>query len=296
MTMLQWALKAQARGLHIFPVTPRGKTPYPASGYRDQAGVYHGWGETATRDADRIRYFWTNVDPNANIGVACKPSGLLVVDLDVPKEPGKLSGTPWEYMHTVYGQVVTGEELWDEIQYQNGGQVDTYSVRTGSGGIHKYFQWPEHWGQQSQASIVKGVIDVRGNGGQYGGYVLAEGSVTEAGPYESVGIPRGPQIAPEWLRQLVTPKPRIVRPRPVGILQPSAVSWSGLVDSVRNAGEGNRNNALLWAARAMCGDGASEQEAKDTLGPAARAAGLGDFEIERTIESGYRVQRQKEGR
>jgi hypothetical protein len=46
----------------------------------------------------------------------------------------------------------------------------------------------------------------------------------------------------------------------------------------------------------MCEEGATEQECKDTLGPAAAGAGLGDMEIERTIESGYRVQRHKEGR
>ena len=45
----------------------------------------------------------------------------------------------------------------------------------------------------------------------------------------------------------------------------------------------------------MCSDQATEQEAKDTLGPAAQEAGLPYFEIERTIESAYRIQRQKEG-
>ena len=103
-------------------------------------------------------------------------------------------------------------------------------------------------------------------------------------------------LPPEWIRHLVAEKPVVKPKRFTGIRQPGAISWSGLVDSVRNAGEGNRNNALLWASRAMCGDGATEQEAKDTLGPAASEAGLGAFEIERTIESGFRAQRHKEGR
>ena len=298
MTMLQHALKAQARGLHIFPVKAGDKVPHPAAGYRDQAGNFHGWGETATNDINMIIHFWTQVDPDANIGVACKPSGLLVIDLDVAKEDWNLRGTDWAYLHDAYGPRVNGEDLFDEMTFKLGGgrTVETYSVRTGSGGTHLYFQWPEYWGQQSQASPVKGVVDVRGNGGQWGGYVLAEGSVTDAGPYYHLFNGHGPQIAPEWIRQLVTPKPKIQTPRRVsGIRQPAAVSWSGLVDSVRNAGEGNRNNALLWAARAMCSDGATEDEAKKVLGDAASSAGLPYFEIERTIESAYRIQRQKEG-
>lgn len=289
MTMLQHALKAQARGLFIFPVAAGDKTPHR---------TVRSWGQQATSDINQILHFWTNVDPAANIGVACKPSELLVIDLDVAKTDWNLRDTEWAYLHDAYGPRVDGEDLWDEMTFKLGGgqEAATYAVRTGSGGTHLYYQWPEHWGQQSQASPVKGVVDVRGNGGQWGGYVLAEGSVTAAGQYYHLFNGHGPQIAPEWIRQLVTPRPKIVTPRRVtGIQQPAAVSWSGLVDSVRNAGEGNRNNALLWAARAMCSDGATEDEAKKVLGDAAADAGLQYFEIERTIESAYRIQRQKEG-
>jgi hypothetical protein len=302
--MLQAALKAQSRGFHIFPVAPSLKVPHAKAGYRDAAGDFHGWGETATNDINQIIHFWTQVDPYANVGIACKPSQLLVVDLDKAKEPWNLRGTEWAYMHDAYGQFVHGEDLIDEIAYKAcvelggsgpAGFKDTYTVRTGSGGLHLYYRWPAHWPQASQASPVKGLIDVRGNGGQWGGYVLAEGSVTDSGKYEVVrGIQ--PTLPPPWIRQLVTEKPKIVTPRRVsGIQQPHAISLSGLVDSVRNAGEGNRNNALLWAARAACSDGVTEEEAKKVLGDAAASAGLQYFEIERTIESAYRIQRQKEG-
>lgn len=292
MSMLDHALKAQARGLHIFPVKAGDKVPHPDAGQ---------WGMTATNDRNMIGHFWSNVDPHANIGVACKPSELLVIDLDIPKEPWKLRGTEWEYLHSGYGPYVSGEDLWDEMIHKladgyPSGPSFTYSVRTGSGGIHLYFQWPHFWPKISQASPVKGVVDVRGNGGQWGGYVLGEGSRTAAGPYVRMENQRGPGLAPEWIRKLVAERPAQPKiHRPTGIRQPGAVSWSGLVDSVRNAGEGNRNNALLWAARAMCSDGAPERECIDTLGPAAEDAGLGFQEIERTIQSAYRVQRQKEG-
>lgn len=293
--MLQHAIAAVQRGFHIFPVAAGDKIPHPASSFVDQAGEKHGWGETATNDLARVYDFWTRIDPHANIGVACKPSQLLVVDLDIPKEANKLAGTPYAYLHEAYGPMVTGADLWDELQYINGTMPDTYTVQTGSGGVHIYFQWPDYLPVTSQASPVKGVIDVRGNGGQFGGYVLAEGSRTASGLYTA---PYHTPIAapPLWVAKLVAQKPQ--QPtgrRPSGIRQPGALSWSGLVDSVRNAGEGNRNNALLWAARAMCTDGAPESEAQKVLGEAAESAGLGAWEIERTIESAYRIQRQKDG-
>lgn len=285
--MLNAALAAQQRGFHIFPVTPSFKTPHRLAG---------SWGETATNDINQIIRFWTKVDPYANVGVACAPSQLLVVDLDKAKEPWKLKGTEWEYLHGGYGPFVHGMELWEEMIFKLGGGrwPTTYTVRTGSGGHHLYYAWPAHWPKISQASPVKGIIDVRGNGGQWGGYVLAEGSVTGSGPYVGDDNAR-PGLPPEWLRHMVIEKPVVKVQRPQGLRQPGAISWSGLVDSVRNAGEGNRNNALHWAARAMCSDGATEQEAMDTLCPPAEEAGLHYPEVSRTIESAYRIQRHKEG-
>lgn len=294
------AMAAIRRGFYVFPVAAGDKVPHRMAGYRDLAGQYHGWGETASNSVGQVARFWADIDPDANVGIACKPSNLLVVDLDVPKEPGKLKGTRWEYLHAGYGDFVTGEQLWDEMVYALGeGDTyadQTYTVRTGSGGIHKYYRWDPSWPPISQASPAKGVIDVRGNGGQWGGYVLAEGSVTAAGTYEALYDAVGPQPAPVWLRQLVVEKPHQPKQgRPGGFRQPGAISWSGLVESVRQAGVGNRNNALVWAARTMCEEGATEDEALKTLGPAAGEAGLGDLEIERTVQSAYRTQRYKEG-
>lgn len=289
MGKLEAALSAADRGCHIFPVVAGGKVPHPLAG---------NWSETATNDRNRIGHFWTNVDPQANIGISCKRSGLLVVDCDMPKSEYLLRGTPLEYLHAIVGPNVKGEVVFDELRERAGGtdaDLDTYRVNTGSGGLHMYFSWPGHWPVASQASLVRGLVDVRSNGGRHGGYVLAEGSETNLGPYEHRA---GAEIElpPLWLRMLVVEKPAAPRPRgSQGLRQPGAVSWSGLVDSVQHAGVGNRNNALLWASRAMCGDGATLEEAKSTLGPAAAQAGLDDFEIDRTIESGYRVQQQKDG-
>lgn len=296
---LQAAMQAVQRGFHIFPVSPGLKVPHPAASYRDAAGRLHGWGETATNDPSRVIHFWTNVGPAANIGVACKPSQLLVIDLDKAKEDGNLRKTEWAYMHDVYGPRVDGEDLFDEMMFKAGvgslRTVDTYTVRTGSGGLHLYYWWPSHWPKISQASPVKGVMDVRGNGGEFGGYVLGAGSVTGSGGYTEENA-SNIQLAPDWIRKLVVERPPLPRVKgPLAIQQPHPVSWAGLIDSVRNAGEGNRNNALLWAARCMYSDHATVQACKDTLGPAAQQAGLPWYEIERTIESAYQIQQQKEG-
>lgn len=290
--MLSAALAAQARGFHIFPVARNAKVPHPAAGQ---------WGVTATNDMDAILNFWGRVDPYANIGVACKPSQLLVVDLDVAKEDWKLQGTEWAHLHAGYGPRVNGADVFDEMAFTLGGDhpgdLVTYEVMTGSGGLHLYYRWPASWPKISQASPVKGIVDVRGNGGQYGGYVLGEGSVTDAGPYlppYGSGVPIN--LPPQWIRLLVAEKPqqpKIVRPK--GLMQPGAISNSGLVTSVQNAGEGNRNNALVWAARTMCEEGSSEEECLRVLGPAAESAGLGIMEIERTVQSAYRTQRYKDG-
>ena len=289
--MLLHALAAVNRGFHIFPVTRNGKTPHQLAG---------AWGETATNDPNRVIHFWTKIDPHANYGIACKPSSLLVVDLDVAKEDFKLRDTEWAYLHAAYGARVDGIDLLDEMEFktstEQGTATDTYTVRTGSGGLHLYFQWPQSWPRISQASPVKGLIDVRGNGGQWGGYVLGEGCRTEAGEYEQVRS-QPISLPPQWIRQLVAekpPAPKIQRPK--GLRQPGALSWSGLAESVRNAGEGNRNNALVWAARTVCEEGGTENDAMASLGPAASDAGLGDTEIERTIQSAFRTQRYKENR
>lgn len=95
--------------------------------------------------------------------------------------------------------------------------------------------------------------------------------------------------APGWLIELCREKPK---PAPVKPLfrQPGHSSYSGLVNTVRLAQEGNRNNALLWAARSMCQDGVSDEEAYEVLVPAAVEAGQGEREARDTIRSAYRLQ------
>lgn len=154
-------------------------------------------------------------------------------------------------------------------------------------GLHLYFAWPEGV-QASQASPVPGLVDVRCNGGTQGGYVLAAGSETHKGLYvEENQLPIAD--APQWLVELCREKPKPAKVKPL-FSQASGGGYSGLRDTVRLAQEGNRNNALLWAARSMCEDGATQEECEDLLIPAGMEAGQSDRECRDTIRSAYRLQ------
>ncbi|WP_190329520.1 bifunctional DNA primase/polymerase [Streptomyces venezuelae] len=301
MNLIAHAVAAWQRGFTIFPCNPAG-TVCPQSGdiidkqpHLVQPGKPYKirWGEWATRDLDRIIAAWT-ASPVANPAIACGPSGLLVVDCDVAKGEYALKGTPFESLHDRLGPLVDGHDALREICKRCGGDFgelnDTFAVTTGSMGLHLYFRWPTGL-RASQASPVKGLVDVRGNGGQRGGYVLAAGSVTTKGPYVAEnGLPV--RDAPPWLVELCREKP--APPRPLFAQPRRGGSIGGLVDTVRDAAPGNRSNALYWAARSACSDGIPIEDAVDQLGAAYSGDG-GQRQAEATVRSAYRNQQRKEG-
>lgn len=297
--MLNHAITAAMRGWHVFPVEPGGKRPIRI--YQDrteeEAPWTIRWSEVATTDLKQIVKWWSYA-PNANIGIACKPSGLHVVDCDIPKRDGLLRDTPWAYLHGILGPLVDGETVFDQMAEKYGGAqavaecFDSYSVATGSGGLHVYFEWPIGV-VSSQQSPVEGVLDVRGNGGERGGYVLAAGSQTNRGGYV-VKLQGDVRACPGWLVEVCRERERY-RPPSSPLRQPRNLNFGGLVNSVRTAGVGNRNNALLWAARAMCADGADEEEAGRLLIPPYMENGGegGERQANQTIRSAFRLQVRK---
>ncbi|MEU9856364.1 bifunctional DNA primase/polymerase, partial [Streptomyces sp. NPDC047974] len=85
---LQAALDAAARGWAVFPLRPgtkrpalHGETRCPRAGAC--AGGHVKWEDRATTDPERITRAWTQAP--FNIGLATGPSGLVVIDLDMPK-------------------------------------------------------------------------------------------------------------------------------------------------------------------------------------------------------------------
>lgn len=304
--MLTEAINAVARGWYIFPVNPCGsvndagspidKMPHllrPGEPYTIK------WGTAATNDIAKVIRYWT-WSPNANIGVACGPSNLFVVDCDMPKREYQLKGTQFEYLHDELGPLVDGTDVYRALCEKIGIPWDvannTYRVCTGSMGCHYYYRWPDGI-QASQASVVKGIVDVRGNGGQLGGYVLGASSVTAKGSYVAENaLPVAPAPAP--LVELCTEGARTRDAEAVSAFTRAGGgggTLSGLETAVLTAPDGNRNNALLWAARAACNDRIPEQQAVDVLG-AAYVANGGDGgmrQAESTIRSAYRLQAAK---
>lgn len=304
MNLLGHAAQAVSRGFHIFPCNPLGtenpekpgeyieKMPHlmvPGKPYKIR------WGEVATNDMKQVVDWWT-YSPEANIGIACKPSGLLVLDCDIAKREYQLADTPWGHLHETLGPLVDGADCLRELCRRFGDDYSrlerTYRVCTASMGLHLYFKWPEG-DQASQASPVPGLLDIRCNGGTKGGYVLGAGSESMKGSYVAENdLPIAD--APEWLVELCKEQ---VRAKPVKgpFSQALTGGYSGLAESVRQAQEGNRNNMLLWCARSMCEDGATEEECTDLLVPAAMECGLdgGERQALATIRSAYRLQGSK---
>lgn len=165
-----------------------------------------------------------------------------------------------------------------DIDPRNGGALDalgdlppTWVARTGGGGWHLLFRY-----QGPTVGRVRGTtgIDIK----TATGYIVAAPSIhPDGGRYE--WITDGPVAAlPGHLHRLVRRDP----PRPPrGRGGPAP---HGLVAVVAGAAEGNRNNALFWAACRAVEEGAGDQVWSD-LRDSAVLAGLDEREIERTLAS-----------
>ncbi|AYN34221.1 DNA primase [Streptomyces albus] len=194
--LLNAALDAAARGWHVFPLRPGTKRPAlhgeaacPRTGPCTEGHLK--WEQRATTAADRIRAAWSRAP--YNIGIACGPSRLLVVDLDMPKFPeGKgSSGAP------------CGAATFRALCERAGQSVpDTYRVRTASGGSHLYLTTPDTARLPNTAGTLGELVDTRARGG----YVVAAGSITPTGPYEVLSAPVAAPVPP-WLLGLLAPAP-----------------------------------------------------------------------------------------
>lgn len=149
-----------------------------------------GWGTmTASRPTEGMLNLWFGRELR-NVGLACGPSKLLVLDEDTPDALGKFA-----------------ESLGEEVPF-------TYRVRT-SRGWHYYFEDPANEFGNSAGAFEDWHIDVRGGKGS-GGYVMAAGSVHWSGHiYEAEDAFAMPAPLPDWIkRQLRTPPKRKLDPQP----------------------------------------------------------------------------------
>lgn len=285
LTVAEMAWKAAQGGMYVFPCaglsednpdfqkrpvqTPRGRLK---------------WGQFATTDARVINDWWTTRCPASTAyGIACKPSRLLVVDLDMWK-PGKEIPDRFQLP-----EQANGDDVFSVIVESLGVPYpfDTFAASTPSGGTHLYFRDPGV--PLRNSALVTGFIDIRASGGSDGGYVLGPGSITAAGRYEVLW--RNPiQPAPDWLLALCAPPPAPPPrpPRPQGPTYAGPAKMDGVLSTMANTQEGGRNNTLMWAACIFAKDDIPLGECIRDLGQAALDAGLDESEIGATIRSGYR--------
>jgi len=236
-------------GWRVFPAEPGGKRPATRHGFHD-----------GTTDHRRIEQWWRS-EPRFNLGIATGAPGPDVVDVDV-----RTSGNG-------YGPL---------RQLKQAGLVPKPMaiVRTPSTGAHLYYQGTA----QQSGHLDKLHLDFRSQGG----YVVASPSRIARRDYEVVkSQPSDATFDWDAARQLLVPPPQrqAYRAPERGDGRPKDLSH--LAEWVAQQPEGNRNAGLFWAScrAAEAGDATT----LGSLANAARAAGLDDREIDRTIASAQRT-------
>jgi len=166
-SILDAALQYVAMGWYVFPLKPNTKQP-----------VIRAWNKKASTNADQIRFWWSKW-PDANIGILMgSKSGLFAVDID-PKNGGDESIT----------------HLLDENEYF----PETATQKTGSGGSHILFAYPEQSIKTRRGYPGEG-IDICSDGS----YIVAAPSVHPNGNlYQWTKDPKTLSNPPEWLIDLL---------------------------------------------------------------------------------------------
>ncbi len=275
--LLAAALGYAQRGWQVFPCKPLGKQPATPHGFKD-----------ATTDAAQIRRWWAAM-PSANIGLRTgAASGVFVIDIDVK------GGVP-------------GYDHWLALCKAHDWRSTPHVLAAGtpSGGMHSYFAQVEGIGI-ARGSLPAG-IDVRGDGG----YVLLPPSDVDAPTTRIINGARLPyswlypdataiMSAPAWLVDMLrskTAQPIIERRAQVQIepkdaLPANAAAIEGVLRVLAEAGEGERNNRLLWCACRLFDHGLASAQVEAHLLPLAAQVGLPEREAVKTIGSAEKQERR----
>jgi putative DNA primase/helicase len=219
-------------GRHVFPCTID-KTPYTSHGCKD-----------ATTDPEVIHKWWQTW-PDAQVGIYCEPSNIIVFDFD---------------------NITTYNNLKAEMPdiFEN-----TFIVTTGRGGKHVYYQKPQGMviktkSVGSKDECIKGLpgVDVRAD---KNGYVIAPGCKNKNGAYTIEQNKLPTSLPPFWLLKLYdndfieghAPRTevRIIDNTPKKPLEGDVIPASYWVDKYsREAHKGNRNatgNMLATQLKAL---------------------------------------------
>lgn len=208
----------------------------------------------ATTDLTQVTTWWDRW-PWANIGIR-PPAGVIVLDVD-PRNGG--------------------DAALEQLTRQHAPLPRTLTARTGGGGLHL---WLSYTGR-ARGQLCRGV-DVKTESG----YLVAAPSLHASGGQYEWLVVMPTARAPYWVRRLLAPPPPPLLPR-WPTTGGSSRRDAGLVRTVANATEGNRNKALFWAARRAHERG-SDPALLAELIAAAMAAGLPESEARQTIRSAAR--------
>ena len=284
------ALAHAKNGFYIIPLVQNSKKP-----------LISDWQNRATTNPLQIDSWWSE-HPNANIGIACEVSNLIVIDLDTSK--GAIPPSPWRELG-----VINGEDVFKEIcsRANDVNLFQTYTVNTPSGGKHLYFY--------DQNIAIKQGAEVNGwwrvDTRSKGGYIVAEGSkiinaqTSKIESYSSDGKNSVVLNFPTWLRHELMPKvirESIVSHGVTNSLDPSGTpkfpkefAQQVLIErctAIRTTPEGSRNQTLIRHAAyigKIIGMGSlNEKSAANSLLEAAIASGLTHFESVDTINRGIK--------
>ncbi len=283
------ALAHAKNGFYVIPLVENSKRP-----------LISDWQNRATTNPLQIDTWWTEY-PNANIGIACEVSNLIVIDLDTSK--GAVPSSPWSELGAK-----NGEDVFKEVCRRAGDAqlFETYSVRTPSGGKHLYFY--------DQNIAIKQGTEVNGwwrvDTRSKGGYIVAEGSRLinsangVADQYQSIGNSVVLNF-PTWLRDELSPNAirenyvssphthaSSISNSPVFSREFAAQILSERCILIRNTPEGRRNQSLIRHATyigKIIGVGSlDEKTAYESLLEAAIFSGLTQFESINAIKAGIR--------
>lgn len=283
--LLRSALTAAMHGWHVFPCAPGGKRP----------ALRGNWQDLATTSPDQIRDWWTRAP--YNLGIACGPSGLVVVDLDLPHDVEADEEAEDGALFPLSGADILSRLARRHGERYPGG---TYVVDTPSGGCHLYFAVSGEARVKNSAGAVGPHIDVRADGG----YVVGAGSRIGGRAYTARGR-IAPAPLPAWLAELVrdtyvplaVPAPRLPL---TDRAQGRAYAMAALraeTELVAAARPGTRNVTLNRAAFSL-----GQLVAAGLIPPipvitslidAARYAGLSEDEAVRTVRSGMEAGARK---
>jgi hypothetical protein len=164
-----------ARGLAVFALPAGGRRPAP------------GWQHRCLTDPAALRQVWT---PGDNIGVGCRASNLVGLDLDQHDHGhDRVDG-----IATFTALRAAADRPWPT----------TLTVRTPHG-QHLYFRAPAGCAIGSASGVLGPGVDVRGPGRRAGGYLIGPGSIVGGTPY-TIAVDVEIQPLPTWLADLLGPR------------------------------------------------------------------------------------------